>query len=372
MTILDRLEMVDFRAFHHAVVEPAPDGATVLTGPNGAGKTTVLEAVAYLGTQRSFRGAPREAMVRGGCDRAVVRGTLHAGDRRVLVETEVTPTGRQRAQVNRRPVHSRTALTDAVPITVFCPGDLTLVQGGPGERRELLDGALRALDRRAGRLVDEVERILRQRGALLRQVAGELGPGSEDTLDVWDSRLAGAGSELSAAREALAGELGPLVGASYERLAAGDGTTARRGEERVAVVYRRSWEGDLGAALAASRREDLRRAVTSVGPHRDELELSLGGRSARLQASQGEQRCLALALRLAAHRLVTERTGAPPVLLLDDVFSELDPARSRALVAELPAQQALVTTAVPLPPGVAVAGALDVRKLGCPSGNGAR
>ena len=365
MTSLDHLELVDFRVFGRAELEPAAEGATVLTGPNGAGKTTVLEAVAYLGTQRSFRGAPREAMVRGGCDRAVVRGTLHTGDGSVLVETEVTLAGRQRAQVNRQPARSRTALAEAVPVSVFSPGDLGLVQDGPARRRELLDEALRLVDRRAGGLVDEVERILRQRNALLRQVAGRLGPEGATTLDVWDARLAETGSELAEAREALAGELAPSVASSYAGLAPDDGPTPHA---RVFVAYRRSFGGDLAAALRAARSEDVRRAVTSVGPHRDELELSIDGRPARSQASQGEQRSLALALRLAVHRLATDRRGTPPVLLLDDVFSELDPTRSRALVHELPSHQTLVTTAVPLPSGVEVARTVDVRELGCRPG----
>ena len=187
----------------------------------------------------------------------------------------MTLTGRQRTQVNRQPVRSRTALAEAVPVTVFSPGDLGLVQDGPARRRELLDEALQVVDRRAGGLVDEVERILRQRGALLRQLAGRLGPEAEDTLDVWDERLAAAGSELVAARQALSGELAPLVAASYAGLAPDPGPSSHTDERaRVTMAYRRSWEGDLAAALLAGRREDVRRAVTSVGPHRDELELS--------------------------------------------------------------------------------------------------
>lgn len=347
------------------MLEPWPEGATVLTGPNGSGKTTLLEAMAYLGSQRSFRGAPREAMVRGGCRRAVVRGVLHAEEALVLVEAEVSPAGRQRAQVNRQPVRSRAVLAEAVPVTVFCPGDLGLVQDGPARRRELLDEALLVVDRRTGGLVDEVERILRQRGALLRHMTDRLDPDAASTLDVWDTRLAASGSELAVAREALVEELGPLVAESYGGLAGGGARTGGAGRGEVTLAYHRSWEGDLGPALAAMRREDVRRGMTTVGPHRDELELAIAGRPARTEASQGEQRSLALALRLAVHRLATARTGAAPVLLLDDVFSELDPLRSRALVHELPNDQALVTTAVPLPAGVLVAGAVDVRELGC-------
>jgi DNA replication and repair protein RecF len=135
----------------------------------------------------------------------------------------------------------------------------------------------------------------------------------------------------------------------------------------VELEYRASWEGDLGAALVAARRDDVRRAVSTIGPHRDDVWLGLAGREARTQASQGEQRSLALSLRLAVHRLVAERRGAAPVLLLDDVFSELDEGRSRALVEQLPAGQSLLTTAVPLLPGVQVDRVVDVRDVAVPA-----
>lgn len=367
---LVRLELVDFRSFARAELEPDPGAATVLTGPNGAGKTTVLEAVAYLGLQRSFRGAPREVLVRSGCERAVVRAELRARDTPVLVEAEVAVAGRSRAQVNRQPARSRAMLAEAVPVTVFSPDDLGIVQGGPGRRREVLDDALRLVDPRSGALVDEVERVLRQRAALLRQAGGRLSREVGDTLAVWDERLATAGGALVVAREALVAELEPAVAASYAGLAREGPRAGANREPPVALAYRRSWDGDLAGALARARADDLRRAATTVGPHRDELDLAIAGRPARLQASQGEQRCLALALRLAVHRLVAGRTGLVPVLLLDDVFSELDPSRSRALVDELPPGQSLVTTAVPLPAGVTVGATVDVRELGCRPGAG--
>jgi DNA replication and repair protein RecF len=177
---------------------------------------------------------------------------------------------------------------------------------------------------------------------------------------VWDQRLADAGNVLAAARQRLVVDLDPLVASAYSHLAgAGD---------RVLTVQRyvRSWDGDLLDALAASRRDDLRRGVNTVGPHRDDLLLQIDGREARTHASQGEQRCLALALRLGVHRLIRTRTRLIPTLLLDDVFSELDPARGRALVAELPDGQSLLTTAAPLPEGIEVARLLPVQSLGAP------
>ena len=199
--------------------------------------------------------------------------------------------------------------------------------------------------------------MLRQRAALLRQSGGRAGGDVGVTLDVWDQRLADAGKVLVAARERLVAELEPLVGQAYSRLAGAGGRIL------VQQRYQRSWDGDLLDALAASRTDDLRRGVNTVGPHRDDLYLAIDGREARTHASQGEQRCLALALRLGVHTLIRTRTPLVPTLLLDDVFSELDPARSKALVAELPAGQSILTTAAPLPEGIDVARIVPVASL---------
>ena len=362
---LRRLQLADFRVFADAELDPDPEGTTVITGPNGAGKTTFLEAIAYLGTQRSFRTTAREAMIRTGADRAILRAELVREDLPVLVEAELTP-GRSRTQVNRQPARSRRDTASAVPVTVFSPEDLAVVQGGPVWRRDLLDDALRLLDHRTAATLDEVDRVLRQRAALLRQAGGRLSDEVQTTLEVWDERLATAGSTVADARQDLVAELQPLVAGSYAALAGSGGNRPATADRSgvLEVRYRRSWSGALGEALLAARQDDLRRGVTTVGPHRDDLDLGLGGRDASTQASQGEQRCVALALRLAVHRLVTDRSGAPPILLLDDVFSELDPDRSRALVNQLPAGQAILTTAVPLPEGVDVALVVDVRTVG--------
>jgi len=344
------------------------EGTTVIWGPNGSGKTTVLEAIAYLGTQRSFRGAPREMMIRTGSGRAVLRANLLRGGLPVLVEAEIVASGRSRAQVNRQAVRARRDLVEAVPVTIFCPDDLGIVQGGPARRRDVLDDALRILDSRGAALIEEVERTVRQRAALLRQAAGRVTADVIPTLQVWDDRLVMSGTELASSRESLVASLQPYVAASYAALA---GTDARPGlgsldgtPPLVGIAYRRSWEGDLAGALLESRADDMRRATTTVGPHRDDLTLKIAGRDARLQASQGEQRCLALAVRLGVHRLVTERSGTAPILLLDDVFSELDPYRSRALVNELPPGQTLLTTSSGLPEGVSVAASIEVKEMG--------
>ena len=351
------LELADFRIFRAVSLDLEAEGTTVITGSNGTGKTSVLEALAYLGTRRSFRGAPPEAMVRGGAQSAIVRAEIDGRDSPTLVEAEISLAGRSRTRVNRKSVSGRRELGAAAPCTIFSPDDLAIVSGGPKGRRDVLDDALAVLDAEGARATDETDRVLRQRAALLRQSGGRGGAEVTATLDVWDERLADAGKVLVAARERLVAELAPVVGSAYGHLAgAGD---------RVLVTqrYQRSWDGDLLDALAASRKDDLRRGINTMGPHRDDLVLEVDGREARTHASQGEQRCLALALRLGVHELVRSRTPLIPTLLLDDVFSELDPSRSRALVAELPAGQSILTTAAPLPEGIEVARLLPVRSL---------
>jgi DNA replication and repair protein RecF len=357
---LRRIELIDFRLFGAAAFTPAAEGTTVITGPNGTGKTSVLEAMVYLGTQRSFRGAPREALVRTGAARAIIRAELHAETSPTLVEAEIVPAGRSRTQVNRKVARGRRDLLGAAPCTIFSPEDLALVSGGPQLRRELLDDALGLVDAEGARAADEVERVLRQRAALLRQAGGRVSADVAGTLDVWDQRLADAGKILVTARERLVHALGQLVGPAYGRLAGVPDQIV------VSQRYVRSWPGELLDALAAQRTEDVRRGVNTVGPHRDDLLVTLDGREARTHASQGEQRCLALALRIGVHQLVVARTSLIPTLLLDDVFSELDPARSRALVAELPEGQSILTTAVPLPAGIRVAEIVDIAQVAAP------
>ena len=341
---LDALWLTDFRSYAAAELHPDPDGLTVVVGANGEGKTNLLEAVGYLATLASFRGAPGEALVRQGCERAVVRAEGVRDGRPVLLEAEVRRVGRDRVQVNRQALQRTRDLLGALRVSVFSPDDLALVKGGPAERRRYLDDALVALHPRWDALQGDVERVLRQRNALLKQAGGRATAEVVATLDVWDAALADAGGRLVDARAGLTGALGPLLGDAYDRLAG-----------RPSVVhaeYVRSWSGGLADALVGARADDLRRGVTTIGPHRDELVLSVGSLPARTHASQGEQRSLALSLRLAAHHLVAERVGSPPVLLLDDVFSELDPTRAASLVASLPAGQALLTTAGDLPAAI--------------------
>jgi DNA replication and repair protein RecF len=338
-----RLWLTDFRNYTSASLDLAGDGLTVISGGNGQGKSNLLEAVGWLATLSSFRGAPAEALVRRGADQAVVRAEGSRDGRSLLLEAEINLGARRdRVFVNRQPLKRARDLLGALRVTVFAPDDLVLVKGGPAERREYLDDLLVALHPKNDALRSDVERVLRQRTTLLKQAGGRLTAEVEATLDVWDAKLAACGAALAEAREELVVALEPEVGKAYGQVAPGSA-----GE--VGVAYQRSWTGSLADAIAAARADDIRRGVTTVGPHRDELVLSVGDLPGRTHASQGEQRSLALALRLGGHALVAESTGSAPVLLLDDVFSELDPERSEALVAHLPAGQALLTTAGPLP-----------------------
>jgi DNA replication and repair protein RecF len=338
---LQRLWLTDYRSYRQADLE-LPAGLTAVVGVNGAGKTNLLEAVAYLATMASFRGAPAEALVRAGCETAVVRAEIDSDGRALLVEAEIGRQGGSRVQVNRQRLQRTRDLLGALRVSVFSPDDVDLVKAGPARRRRFLDEAVVADQPRLDRLRLDVERILRQRGALLRQAGGRLTDETGFTLDVWDTKLAASGEQLVAARGALLDRLEPEVERAHRDLVGDDGAA-------VTLRYEPSWPGPLAEALTAGRDEDVRRRSTLRGPHRDELAITLDGLPARTQASQGEQRSLALALRLAVHRLVTERLGTAPVLLLDDVFSELDPERSAALLAHLPPGQGIVTTAGPLP-----------------------
>jgi DNA replication and repair protein RecF len=343
--IIERLELVDFRNYREAVFAPTT-GTTLVVGDNGQGKTNLVEAIAYLATLTSFRGAPPEALLRTGAPRAVLRANVLDEDgRSSLVEAELAGPGRNRVQVNRQRLARARDLLGVLRVTVFSPDDLALVKGGPSGRRRYLDDTLVALAVKhdAGRL--ELDRIVRQRNVLLRQARGRLDEDAERTLAVWDQRLADVGERSGHARAALVARLDPLVVEAYAQLA---GTA-----EGIALGYDPAWRGTgLAAALAEARPADLRLGVSTVGPHRDELDLTVGELPARTHASQGEQRTLALSLRLAAHRLVAERTGSIPVLVLDDVLSELDPGRATALLQHLPDGQIIITTAGEAPAAV--------------------
>lgn len=344
---IDWLALTDFRSYAALEWSPAP-GVNLLVGPNGAGKTNLLEAIAYLASLRSFRGAPDPALVAEGSTTAVIRSGVSSDDRQRLVEIEISTERARRVQVDKTRPRRSSDLLGVIRVIAFLPDDLDLVKRGPAQRRDLLDEIAVQLWPAAYLDQTEYERALRQRNAFLK--AGER---DDVTLGVWDSRLSQAGGRVLARRGRVVERIAPLLDTAYQEISGED--------DGAGLGYRSSWRGDLVAdrsaadytdrldeALVAARGGDYQRRVTTVGPHRDDPVLSIERRDSRTHSSQGEQRTLALAIKLAAHRAVAEAVGEPPVLLLDDVFSELDPVRAAALTKALPpGAQTVITSARP-------------------------
>lgn len=336
----------NFRSYHD--LHWSPDrGVNILVGDNGAGKTNLLEALTYMATLQSFRGAPDEMLVNEQAASAVVRGELQRGESNTLVEVEINRKGRRRVRVDQKNISRRSELLEVVRVITFLPEDLELIKGGPAARREMVDEVATQLWPAADLDQTEYDRALRQRNTFLRG-----GSRDDTTLDVWDSRLAQAAGRLMARRARAAREIIASLANTYTRVAG-------RASE-IAIEYDSEWGGSIDSstppaewtvslmeALQRRRRPDWELGVTGAGPHRDDLRFVVDGHSARFQASQGEQRTLALSLRLAAHEAVSRLTGSIPVLILDDVFSELDPQRARHLSGALPQAQTMITTTHP-------------------------
>ena len=350
-----RLSLHDFRSYPEVeiVLEPGP---TAFIGANGQGKTNLVEAVDYLSRLDSHRVSSDTPLVRAGTDRAVVRAEVVRGDRTALLELEITPGRANRARVNRAALPRTRDLVGVLRTVTFSPEDLALVKGDPSDRRRFLDGLLVLRTPRLAGVKADYDRVLRQRNTLLKSArSGRFSYRQVDlsTLDIWDDKLATLGGELVAARIALLHDLAPFLGESYRTVA----TESAADRRDVTAVYRASTPTDdespagvreaLLAGIEERRRDELDRAVTLVGPHRDEVELTIGTLPAKGYASHGESWSLALGLRLASFTLLRDDDGDDPVLILDDVFAELDQGR-REQLAELvgDAEQVLVTAAV--------------------------
>ncbi|SEN43525.1 DNA replication and repair protein RecF [Actinacidiphila rubida] len=353
------LSLADFRSYARAEVPLGP-GVTAFVGPNGQGKTNLVEAVGYLATLGSHRVSSDAPLVRMGADRAILRAQVVRGAqddaRQQLVELEINPGRANRARINRSSQVRPRDVLGIVRSVLFAPEDLALVKGDPGERRRFLDELITARAPRLAGVRSDYERVLKQRNTLLKTAAMARrhgGKGADlSTLDVWDQHLARVGAELLAQRLDLVAALQPLADKAYEQLAPGGGPVgleyrSSMGDEAIsAAAGREDLYGRLLEALGEARRQEIERGVTLVGPHRDDLLLKLGALPAKGYASHGESWSYALALRLASYELLCA-DGGEPVLVLDDVFAELD-ARRRERLAELvaPGEQVLVTAAV--------------------------
>lgn len=352
------LSLADFRSYARIEV-PLDPGVTAFVGANGQGKTNLVEAVGYLASLGSHRVSSDTPLVRMGAERAVIRAAVTQGERSQLVELELNPGRANRARINRSSQVKPRDVLGIVRTVLFAPEDLALVKGDPGERRRFLDELITARSPRMAGVRSDYDRVLKQRNTLLKSAAMARRHGGRgmdlSTLDVWDEHLARVGAELLLRRLDLIETLQPLTDKAYEQLAPGGGPVALEyrsssaGPEGAGAEVARSREelyAQLMAALAGTRKQEIERGVTLVGPHRDELLLKLGQLPAKGYASHGESWSYALALRLASYDLLRAE-GNEPVLVLDDVFAELD-ARRRERLAELvaPGEQVLVTAAV--------------------------
>lgn len=374
---LQHLSLTDFRSYAQVDLTLEP-GITVLLGSNGIGKTNLMEAIGYLATLSSHRVSSDGPLLRFGADRALIRAKLVRGDQSTVLELEINASRANRGRINRsNPVRSRDLLGICQTV-LFAPEDLALVKGDPSNRRRFLDELLVSLSPRHAGTRSDYDRVLKQRNALLKSArTGRFTAGHEATLDVWDQHMARAGAELLHARLELVERLRPHLRSAYEQLT--DGSKAAGAVYRSTLLNQLDDDGgtpvsgtapaeagltaeDLGTlsvdeltdryvqAFAASRRKELERGISLVGPHRDELELVLGEAPAKGYASHGETWSMCLSLRLASYYVMLDDTrtgGSAPILILDDVFAELDVQRRRKLAAIVSgAEQVLVTAAV--------------------------
>lgn len=367
------LALTDFRSYAEAVLSFEP-GITALVGPNGQGKTNLVEALGYLATFTSHRVAGDQALVRAGAARAVVAAKVVRSGRPRVLELEIVAGKANRARLNRSPVPRARELLGHLRTVLFAPEDLALVKGDPDGRRRFTDDLLVLRDPRLASVRSDYDRVVRQRNALLKSAGGARRSGSGPdlrTLDVWDEKAATIGAQLLVARMRLIRDLRPHVAAAYEQVSAGQG--------QAQITYRASLsqhasdeapdlaadelaereaelcdgalvQAQLVETMARLRNKEIERGVSLVGPHRDDMVLTLAGLPAKGYASHGESWSIALALRLASYELLRTDDDfdgdGEPVLILDDVFAELDVGRRNRLSQMVAgAEQVLITAA---------------------------
>ena len=352
--------LVDFRSYEELELDLGA-GVTTFVGANGQGKTNLVEAIGYAAALRSHRVATDAPLVRRGAERAVVRVHAARDGRELVVELEITPGRANRARLNRSPVPRQRDVLGQVSRVLFAPEDLFLVKGDPGERRTFLDELLVALAPRFDGVFSDLDRVLRQRNSLLKSASAIRGGGArsraaaEQTLMVWDDQLAALAADVTAARCRLVGRLREPLAQAYRSVAPGGrdphpSIEYLPGAGLVPSQDRAELAEQIRTALHSRRDEEFGRGVTLVGPHRDELAVTLHDMPVRGYASHGESWSMALALRLASYDIVHAEAGpgGAPVLILDDVFAELDTdRRDRLAAAVADVEQVLITAAVP-------------------------
>ncbi len=353
---VDHLQLADYRSYVGVDV-PLAAGVTTFVGANGQGKTNLVEAIEYLSTLSSHRVASDLPLVRAGAERAILRARVQSGlddQRQLQLEVEITPGKANRAKLNRSPLPRAREIVGVLRTVVFSPEDLSIVKGDPGERRRFIDELAMARWPRMAGVRADYDRVLRQRNTLLKSLSGRSrgGPPSADaasTLDVWDSHLARVGGEILEARLATLTALMPQASKAYADIAPTNNDAAadyKTGLELGGVTQRDELADLLSASMRERRLDEVQRGVSLVGPHRDDITLSLGTLPAKGYASHGESWSFALALKLGSFHLLRS-DGVEPVLVLDDVFAELDVTRRERLATGVSdAEQVLVTAAV--------------------------
>lgn len=346
---LEQLELKDFRNYTSADAEFST-GLNMIIGANGQGKTNLLESIQILCGVGSHRAASASALIRHGSSGAIVRGSGQVRERKTRIDAEIRAPGGVRLRLNGSDFHAG-AHGPLLPASViFSPDDLAMIKGGPDDRRRFLDDTAGQVKPMANAQKSDFEKTLRQRNGVLK--ASQFSRGAKVQLEVWTAQLAGAASHVIANRLEVLHAVSAGVTLKYPLVAGNDAG--------VHMVYRATWaeqsipkgraeiEQAMIRALESSLPRDLERGITLAGPHRDDVEIQLGGVTARAFASQGEQRSLALALRLAERDVIADARNEAPILLLDDVFSELDENRRRR-VAELVGRggQSFLTTTEP-------------------------
>lgn len=339
---LAALELVDFRVWSNLSLT-LPAGPVAFVGGNATGKTAILEAIWYCAALSSHRSSVDAAMVRSGADASIVRATIEHETREDLLELEIVTRGRPRTKLGGSPVGRRRDVLGTIRAAMFAPERVTVVRGDPGDRRRFVDELLVQLQPRFHAVIREYERAVRQRNALLREAGGRE-PGG---LEAWDEAIAVPGGELSAGRADAIAALRPAAARAYEAVGGGSELVIEyrpKIEPPSQPASAAEWGEIIRAGLRARRADELARGTTLVGPHRDDLELTIAGLPARSHASQGEAWLGSLALVLGMSDAVAERVGVAPVLLLDDAFSQLDPERRERLGSALPPDQQVIAT----------------------------
>ncbi len=338
MVHVRRLWLQNFRNYKDEEITFSK-GTTIVFGANGQGKTNLIEAINYLGTATSFRGIPAEALIRDTTETAIIRAEIIHQERELLVEAEISKIRQNSISVTKQRIRPIRNLIGLIPITVFGPDDLSLVKAGPTGRRNYIDDLIVQTHPKNMKLRMDLETVLKQRNALLKQGKGRLNKEEEKTLDVWSEKFNDLSHEWGTKRKNTLIQITQSAKKSYLELAGN--------KKEIELIYKPEWmEKGLQNTLLTIRNDEIRRGTTLIGPHRDEIHIELANMPARTHASQGEQRTISLALRVAGHHLLNDVHKTKPILLLDDVFSELDEYRTKALLQLLVADQTFITTAL--------------------------